>query len=593
MKKLLLSKIQTIMKHAITLTITLILFNCIAFGQSGNLLIENINIIDVETGKVKTSTVLVENGKIKNISKNISAIDGIEVIDGTGKWLMPGMVDAHIHLFQSGGVYTRPDVLDLTEYVDYNKEVKWVRNEASDILKRYLRCGITTVIDEGGPMSNFDIRNENSDNSSYPNIIVTGPLISPYQPERLNVEDPPIIEVHNEEEARAEVIKQIPFKPDFIKIWYLDREQFPADSSFKMVKAVIEESHANDLKVAVHATQLKTAKLAMKAGADFLVHSVDDEIIDDEFINLMLNNKVSYIPTLLVNNNYLSTFMETREFTKEDFAIAPPFPLGSYFDLKIKTNEKLERIQNSEEILANIAKHKHKSDSVRAYNLILLNKNGVNIATGTDAGNIGTYHASSYYDEIACMKKYGMSNLDILKASTINGAKILNKENEFGTIEVGKMADIVILNSNPLMDLSALKEIEYVIKNGKLHYVDSIIIETPENLVQMQVNGYNARNIDAFLEPYSDDFEIYKPLNMFKKKGKENVRDGYINLFANVPDLHVEIVNRTVHGNIVIDKERITGLPEGKIIEAIAIYEIENGKIVRVYFPKSIIIDNK
>lgn len=114
---------------------------------------------------------------------------------------------------------------------------------------------------------------------------------------------------------------------------------------------------------------------------------------------------------------------------------------------------------------------------------------------------------------------------------------------------------------------------------------------SPENLVQQQVEGYNAGDIDAFMAPYSDSMEIYNFPNQFQEKGKIEIAKRYEEMFRNIPDLHCEIINRTIHGNTVIDKERITGLPNGKIMEALAIYVIENSKIQRVYFGEPIMID--
>lgn len=113
---------------------------------------------------------------------------------------------------------------------------------------------------------------------------------------------------------------------------------------------------------------------------------------------------------------------------------------------------------------------------------------------------------------------------------------------------------------------------------------------SPEELVQQQLDGYNARDIDLFLAPYSDSVEIYSFPNRLDAKGKENIRPGYASMFENSPKLHCELVNRIVNGNMVIDRERVTGLlPKKKVLEAVAIYIIENGKIQKVYFPDSII----
>jgi hypothetical protein len=106
--------------------------------------------------------------------------------------------------------------------------------------------------------------------------------------------------------------------------------------------------------------------------------------------------------------------------------------------------------------------------------------------------------------------------------------------------------------------------------------------ETPETLAQKQLDGYNARNIDAFLVPYADDVEIYNFSNTLLMKGKEEMRKSYQKYFESTPKLHCELKNRIVQGNTVIDHEYITGV--NMPFTAVAIYQIENGKIKKVYF---------
>ncbi|AXT19898.1 amidohydrolase [Flavobacteriaceae bacterium AU392] len=548
-------------------------------GES--ILIENINVIDVINGKIEIKDVLISNGEFLEISKNIKPKTEYKIIDGSNKWLSPGMVDGHIHLFQSGGLYTRPDVIDLTKFYSYNKERKWLKRNAADILKRYLRLGITTVIDVGGPMTNFEIRKKYSDSTSYPNLFVTGPLVSTYQPEAFKIDDAPIIKANTPEEAIKLVKKQLPFKPDFIKIWYINTSEEDAEMNYKIVEATINEAHKNKLKVAVHAQELETAKKALIAGADILVHSVEDKTLDSEFIKLVSSRNVIYMPTLIVSGNYIKSYGGNVNPSKEDFNLSNPIPLGSLYDIK---RIELKSIFKSYKNLADESKESNDAtEAIMDKNLRIAVENGFTITTSTDAGNMGTLHATSYYDEIQEMKEAGLSNLQILKASTINGAKVLDKEDILGSIEEGKMADAIILKSNPLEDLNALKDIEYVIKGGSVFPKDDIIKDTPEILVQRQVNGYNAGDIDAFLEPYSDDFEIYNYPNELSGKGKEESKQGYINLFKNNPNLHCEIVSRMVLGNKVIDHERITGVSL-EPFETIAIYEIEKNKIIKVTF---------
>ena len=107
---------------------------------------------------------------------------------------------------------------------------------------------------------------------------------------------------------------------------------------------------------------------------------------------------------------------------------------------------------------------------------------------------------------------------------------------------------------------------------------------SPEALAQQQLDAYNARDIEAFLAPYADSVEVYLFPNELQYKGKENMRPRYARMFKEVPDLHCKLVNRIVQKNTVIDQEEVTGFGEGKVIEAMAIYKIEKGKIAKVYF---------
>jgi hypothetical protein len=122
-----------------------------------------------------------------------------------------------------------------------------------------------------------------------------------------------------------------------------------------------------------------------------------------------------------------------------------------------------------------------------------------------------------------------------------------------------------------------------VVKKGVLIDPDTLIHDSPEMLAQRQLNGYNARNLEAFLEPYSDSVELYNFPNERFAKGKEAMRQIYGEMFQRTPDLHCELVHRMVLGKTVIDQERVTGFGE-RVVEAIAIYEVEEAKIARVYF---------
>jgi hypothetical protein len=217
-----------------------------------------------------------------------------------------------------------------------------------------------------------------------------------------------------------------------------------------------------------------------------------------------------------------------------------------------------------------------------AINLKKVYAAGVNVVAGTDAGNVGTMHASSFITELEAMKQAGLTNADILKTATLNSGTCFSQNT--GVIEKGKKADLVVLLQNPLNNLGSLNTAEYVIKSGKILKADTLIRETPEMLIQRQVNAYNARNIDAFLDTYADNIELYNFPDSLIDKGKEKMRGIYANMFKNVKSLHCEIVDRIKLGNTIIDHERVKF--NDKIINAIAIYEVKDGKIIRVTFKR-------
>jgi hypothetical protein len=113
---------------------------------------------------------------------------------------------------------------------------------------------------------------------------------------------------------------------------------------------------------------------------------------------------------------------------------------------------------------------------------------------------------------------------------------------------------------------------------------ESEMAQLARSLAQAQLEAYNARDIEAFLIPYSDSVEVYRFPNTLQYKGIDKMRERYGAMFANTPDLHCQLLGRMVQGNTVIDQELVTRKKGEPLIEAIAIYKIAHGKIQRVYF---------
>lgn len=564
----------------------LLILLAICFGAPlhAQIAIKNVNIVDVKSGKIlPSSSVIIVGEQLTEVgpSSKIKIPANAQVIDGAGKFLMPGMVDAHIHFFQSGSLYTRPDVLDLRHKVPYEKERADGFKNTRDYLNRYLRLGITTVVDVGGPFTNFAIRDSIGKSGTLPNILVTGPLFSIVDSKEIELNDPPIVKVSSLADVDSLFQKMLRYKPDFIKIWYIAGPNNPAEKSFPLVKQVADLAHKNNLKLTVHATQLKTAQLAVEAGADILVHSVDDTIIPDDFIKILKDKKVSYTPTLIVMGNYYKTYSGKLDFHSQDLRWADAKAFGTLTDPNGFSEQELPaglRFLRKN----GIPKAAHRLDSIMGINVRKLVRAGVTVITGTDAGNIGTMHASSYLQELEAMLNAGLTPAEILKASTINPAIAFGEDKNVGSIEKGKLADLVLLDKNPLESIRNLNTINLVVKSGTVLDINTLVKESPEAIVQRQVNAYNARNIEAFLDTYSDDVELYNLNGPLMAKGKDQMRTIYAGLFERTPNLYCKIENRIVQGNKVIDQEYVRF--GERYVSATALYEVENGKIKKVTF---------
>src|SRR5438093_3104945 len=246
-------------------------------------------VINPADGKVLPNATVVINGdKIERVAmgKQDAATLGKQIAC-VGKFILPGYIDTHVHFFQSADLFTRPDGADFNSVRPYKDEVAWIKSHLDDVFARYIRCGITTVVDVGGPMWNFEVRKKANATTKAPRVAVAGPLISSVSREKLDLGDPPILKIDTPEQAREFVRKLAGQKPDLVKIWYIVDKDHPVDSFRQIVGATVEESHAHKIRVAVHATELETARAAVEEGADVLVHNVIDKAVDEGFVKLL------------------------------------------------------------------------------------------------------------------------------------------------------------------------------------------------------------------------------------------------------------------------------------------------------------------
>jgi imidazolonepropionase-like amidohydrolase len=468
---------------------------------SGTTLIINGTLIDPGTGKIiPNGAIRIEGDRIAAIIQNSADIpkkdDG--VIDAKGKFVLPGYIDTHVHFFQSGDIYTRPDGLDLNSIRPYKQETEWIRSHLDDVFARYLRCGITSVLDIGGPLWDFEMRKRANATAKAPRVAAAGPLISSVSRPQLDLGDPPIVKIDTPEQGREMVRKLAAQKPDYIKIWYIVPGIQPSSSStpqanasptpgqsdaeraaiFRpVVHAVIDESHKLKLRVAVHATELEAARVSAEEGADLLVHSVTDKPVDDAFVKLLKQKGTILTPTLVVFERYGRTFANKLELTPEEKAWGNPEVIASLDVTKIPEDKRPDRLKKAMENPQPILDSIQKTYDVALKNLKTLEDAGITIATGTDAGNIGTIHGPAIFREFQLMKQAGLTPMQILQCTTANAAKTFGGDTgaKIGSLQPGYYADLLILKSNPLDDIKNASDIDTVIKNGVAYQADAIL----------------------------------------------------------------------------------------------------------------------
>ncbi|QJR14838.1 amidohydrolase family protein [Usitatibacter palustris] len=412
------------------------------------------------------STVVIEGerivavGSVKSTRVPANAI----VIDGKGKWVIPGLVDSHVHFFQSGNLYTRPDAADFNAVMPYAQEVARNKAALAQTFRIWLASGVTSVADVGGPFWNFEVRDAAAGNPLAPRMTVAGPLISMVDRVKLDLGDPPIIKITSPEESTALAQKEIARKADFIKVWFIHRPGDNLAAQEAIVKAAGDAAHAAGIRLAVHATELVVAKAALRAGADVLVHSVTDAPVDAEFIALAKQRNAIYVPTIFVMSSYAMALSNQWQPTAAERRLADPVIVAGLRDLDRIPADKVPA--NVARLIAN--KPALATAPVILENLRKVHEAGITVAMGTDAGNIGTVHGPSVFREMDLMVQAGLTPLQVLRTATIGGAKVMGLDRNAGVIYPGRLADLVILDADPLIDIANTSRIHKVIKGGRI-----------------------------------------------------------------------------------------------------------------------------
>ena len=435
------------------------------------LIIDHATILDGNGGPpITNGAIVIQGERIQQIGPRgtIKPPKGTTLIDASGKFVIPGLIDAHVHFDQSADIFTRPDAVDLRKVRSYSDELAWTKSRLPVTLSRYLASGVTSVVDMGGPLWTFEIRDQSTRIVNSPRVAVAGPLIATSGDSAFSESDPALFVATTPEMARDLVRKNADRRPDLTKILFIPGRG-DIDRQFAVVKAATEESHARGIRVAVHAVELETAKLALRAGADILVHSVEDHTVDREFIDLARGRNVLYIATLMVTEGYDEVFAQDVRLSDIEQQLGDPQVIETWSQLA-KTP--------SGEIPGGVPSATLRTSQLTQFrNLQLLESTGIRIVAGSDAGNIGTLHGPAIHREMELMLSAGMRTADIIVAATKNAATVMGREADIGTLQNGKYADLVILNADPLRDIRNTRKIFKVIKNG-------VLIDIPTNALK-------------------------------------------------------------------------------------------------------------
>lgn len=411
------------------------------------LLVENVNLID-GTGRpaVPGAFVLVVDDRISRVQRGeIDAPDGTMRIDGSGKYLIPGLMDMHVHL--RGSVELTPDGLF---------EVTTNRTTGIRMLHSYLYAGVTSVYDAGNvPDFILGLRaDERSGKLVSPRIFATGGIVTYPGSHGGNewgtqVDDWP--------EAIPALDAHLERQPDVLKLTFEERgwgsrEMIPI-LPVELMQKIIQYYNDRGIRTTVHTSSEYRARQAIFAGIDTIAHPVIQGPITQKFAYLMAAKKIPMVTTLTIGENY-SRLAEHPEYLNQPLYRAT-IPAD---EIEILKTERRREYRDRKwtwwmKIMTTIAQE----------NLRMINEAGGVLVAGTDQSSGPALHR-----ELELLAVAGIPAIDIIRIATLNGATFLGRERDLGSIEEGKIADMVLLGADPIADIHNAKQIIQVIKGGRI-----------------------------------------------------------------------------------------------------------------------------
>ncbi|MCJ8319623.1 MAG: amidohydrolase family protein [Colwellia sp.] len=400
-----------------------------AVDNKDTLIINNVNIVSVITNQiVKNRQLVINKGIITAISETNSPITSIaRVIDGKGAYVTPGLFDMHVHLYDR-------------KYLMLN-----------------LAYGVTSVRNLNGKKMHLRWKQElQNDEWLGSNMYVSSPILAGVGTHVLNQQ------VLSPKEGRQQVREAQSKGYDLIKMYgYLSADIF---------EAIIDEAKNINIAVAKHGPH--PAK-----GADWsnLKDLQSLEHVEDIFqgpLNYQFDhNKLQLIAKKIKALNVpivptLETFKHLTELSKNKDNFINTLSLDYlnplHYDIESRFTVNRWLKDTSQQSAYHVKKLQFLLEIVKA-----LNDHQVKILVGSDAGTMYTLSGIATHNEMQLLKQSGLSNFEVLKAATINAAQALEIDHEYGSVDVGKVADLILVTNNPLDDIGRLKSPFAVIKNGQ------------------------------------------------------------------------------------------------------------------------------
>jgi len=424
---------------------------------------------------VENAIVLAQGQKIVGAGTGIDIPADAEIVRADGKWIVPGLIDAHIHFMTSGRLYTRPAFIDMTHIVPYAEEVEWIKGRVPVTLRSILCSGVTSVVSMGGPKIEYVARDTAKTMADAPTVFNSHGVLAPI-PEFLakNFFDPwdgelAVKPMTTQKQAIRHVADAVMNDAVLIKTAVDGSggmlQRFMIRNYPSIHEALIETAAKHGLRVTSHIHELEPGRKLMELGVASLQHIPADALVDEGFIALAKEKDVIIVPTLaLRTRSFVEIFGPKFDLLPVEKSCGDPEVIKSWFE-----SGEMPPLQE-----ARHADHEEKTKRAHA-NTKALYESGVTLAVAADAGLMGLLLGPSMHLELQAMNDAGIPPKDLIVAATLNGAKVAGKEAFYGSIEPGKFADFLVLSANPLDDIGNMQAIDLVVKHGQAFAQDELL----------------------------------------------------------------------------------------------------------------------